>query len=83
MYVNTAARVMEEANKLPISETAKYDELKAKADKLLEKALPALETAEKLNPKDYNTLITLKQLYARKGDAEKIKAIDEKIKTLK
>ncbi|MEI6854349.1 MAG: tetratricopeptide repeat protein, partial [Bacteroidota bacterium] len=83
LYVNTAATVMEEANKLPINETAKYDELKAKADKLLEKALPALETAEKLNPKDYNTLITLKQLYARKGDAEKIKAIDEKIKTLK
>jgi tetratricopeptide (TPR) repeat protein len=83
LYVNTAATVMEEANKLPITETAKYDELKTKADKLLEKALPALETAEKLNPKDYNTLITLKQLYARKGDAEKIKAIDEKIKTLK
>jgi len=83
LYVNTAATVMDSANKLPISETAKYDALKTKADKLLEKALPALETAEKLNPNDKNTLITLKQLYARKGDAEKIKAIDEKIKNLK
>jgi tetratricopeptide (TPR) repeat protein len=83
LYVNTAATIMDSANKLPITETAKYDALKTKADKLLEKALPALETAEKLNPKDYNTLITLKQLYARKGEAEKIKAIDEKIKTLK
>ncbi len=83
LYVNKAASVMEEANKLPITETSKYDELKGKADKLLEKALPALETAEKLNPNDYNTLITLKQLYARKGDTEKIKTIDEKIKNLK
>lgn len=83
LYVNTAATVMEEANKLPITETAKYDELKARADLLLANALPELETAEKLNPNDFNTLSTLKQLYARKGDAEKIKVIDEKIKNLK
>lgn len=83
LYVNTAASVMEEANKLPINETAKYDALKSKADKYLEDALPALEKAEKLLPNDKNTLITLKQLYARKGDAEKIKVIDEKIKNLK
>jgi len=83
LYVNKAATIMEEANKLPITETAKYDALKGNADKLLEKALPSLETAEKLMPNDYNTLITLKQLYARKGDVEKIKVIDEKIKNLK
>ncbi|HNW89945.1 MAG TPA: tetratricopeptide repeat protein [Bacteroidales bacterium] len=82
LYVNTAANVMDEANKLPITETAKYDELKTRADNLLEKALPELETAEKLNPKDRNTLITLKQLYARKGNAEKIKEYDEKISKL-
>ena len=83
LYVNTAASIMDTANKLPITETAKYDALKAKADALLDKALPALETAEKLNPNDYNTLITLKQLYARKGELEKIKLIDEKISKLK
>jgi tetratricopeptide (TPR) repeat protein len=82
LYVNTGASVMEEANKLPITETQKYDELKLKADNLLDKALPELETAEKLNPKDRNTLITLKQLYARKGNMDKIKEYDEKIKNL-
>jgi len=82
LYVNTAASVMEEANKLPISETAKYDELKLKADNLLDKAIPELETAEKLNPKDRNTLITLKQLYARKSNADKIKEYEDKIKNL-
>jgi tetratricopeptide (TPR) repeat protein len=83
LYVNTAATLMDQANKLPITETQKYDELKGKADKMLEKALPALETAMKLNPNDFNTLVTLKQLYARKGDAAKIAEIDAKIKTLK
>ncbi|HOY32678.1 MAG TPA: tetratricopeptide repeat protein [Bacteroidales bacterium] len=82
LYVNTAASIMEEANKLPITETAKYDELKLKADNLLDKALPELEIAEKLNPKDRNTLITLKQLYARKSNNEKIKEYDDKIKNL-
>jgi len=82
LYVNTAANIMEDANKLPITETAKYDELKIKADKLLDKALPELEIAEKLNPKDRNTLITLKQLYARKSNNDKIKEYDEKIKNL-
>lgn len=83
LYVNTASVVMEEANKLPLDQTAKYDELKKRADGLLESALPILETAEKLNPNDFNTLITLKQLYARKGDLEKIKVIEEKINKLK
>jgi len=82
LYVNTAASIMEEANKLPITETAKYDELKNKADKLLDNALPELEVAEKLNPKDRNTLITLKQLYARKSNSDKIKEYDEKIRNL-
>lgn len=82
LYVNTAATIMEDANKLPITETQKYDVLKLKADNLLEKALPELENAEKLNQKDKNTLITLKQLYARKGNLEKVKEYDDKIKNL-
>lgn len=73
---------MEEANKLPITETQKYDELKLKADSLLDKAIPVLEKARSLNPKDKNTLYTLKQLYARKGNLDKIKEIEELLKSL-
>lgn len=83
LYVNTAASILEEANKLPLDATMEYEALKMKSDKLLDDALPVLETAEKLNPKDFNTLVTLKQLYARKGDVEKLKVIDEKINALK
>lgn len=83
LYVNTASKVMEEANKLPINETAKYNELKAKAEGLMDKALPCLEKAESLSPKDELTLLTLKQIYARKGNTDKIKEIEAKIAALK
>ncbi len=83
LYINTYLSVKKEADKLPITETQKYDELNAKATKLLDQALPILENAEKLNPKDYNTLVTLKQLYAIKNNTEKIKEIEEKMKNLK
>jgi len=82
LYVNSAASKMEEANKLPLGD-AKYDELKAVADKLLTDAIPVLETAERLQPTDKNTLLTLKQLYARKSDAENLKRVEEKLSKLK
>ncbi|MEI6123635.1 MAG: tetratricopeptide repeat protein [Bacteroidota bacterium] len=83
LYINTSLAIKKEADKLPITETQKYDELKAKADKLLDQALPILEQAEKLNPKDKNTLITLKQLYAIKNNVDKIKEIEQKLSNLK
>jgi hypothetical protein len=73
---------MEEANKLPIGDPI-YDQMKEKADKLLEKAIPTLEKAETINPNDVSTLISLKQLYTRTNNMEKLKVIDEKIKNLK
>jgi tetratricopeptide (TPR) repeat protein len=83
LYVNTAASTMEEANKLDIKETEKYNILKAKADELLNKAIPVLEKAESINPTDMNTLYSLKQLYTRVGNVDKMKTIDEKIKNMK
>jgi Flp pilus assembly protein TadD len=80
LYVNTAASIMEEANKLPVEDVAGYDKLKAQADELLNKAIPVLEKAETISPNDMNTLISLKQLYTRTNNLDKLKAIDEKIK---
>ncbi len=83
LYINTSLAVKKELDAVPISETAKYDQLKAKYDSLLLKALPTLEAAEKLNPKDYSTLFILKQLYALKSDMVKVKEVEEKIKNIK
>lgn len=83
LYVNTAASILEKANALPVDDTEGYNKLKAKADDLLNKAIPTLEKAEVLQPTDLNTLYTLKQLYTRTNNMEKLKVVDEKIKGLK
>jgi hypothetical protein len=79
LYVNKAASINDEANKLPLDATAHYDKLKKEADEYLEKALPYLEKATELQPGDVNTLISLKQIYARTNKTDKVKAVQEKI----
>lgn len=79
LYVNKAATINEEATKLPLEETVKFDKLKKEADIYLEKALPFLEKAIELQPADVNTLFTLKQIYARTNKPDKVKAVQEKI----
>ena len=79
LYVNKAAGINDEATKLPLEESAKFDKLKKEADTYLEKALPYLEKATALQPDDVNTLYTLKQIYARTNKPDKAKAIQEKI----
>jgi hypothetical protein len=79
LYVNKAASINDEANKLPLDATAHYYKLKKEADEYLEKALPYLEKATELQPGDVNTLISLKQIYARTNKTDKVKAVQEKI----
>jgi hypothetical protein len=45
-------------------------------------ALPYLEKAYELDPNDYNTLLSLKQLYAKTNQTDKYKVINEKLKAL-
>lgn len=79
LYVNKAASINDEATKLPLEETAKFDKLKSEADSYLEKALPYLEKATELMPDDINTLITLKQIYSRTNKPDKVKEVQAKI----
>lgn len=79
LYVNKAASINDEATKLPLEETVKFDKLKKDADDYLEKALPYLEKATELQPDDINTLFTLKQIYVRTNKPDKVKAVQEKI----
>ena len=79
LFVNKAASINDEANKLPLDATAQYEKLKKEADNYLEQALPYLEKATQLQPADLNTLMSLKQIYARTNKTEKMKEIQEKI----
>lgn len=51
-----------------------------KADEIFKKALPYLEKAHELKPKDKNTMISLKQLYAKTEQEEKYNKIVAELK---
>ncbi len=82
MYNNQAAEIMEVANELPLDAVKEYDEAKARADTLLEKALPYLEKSDELNPGNLATLQTLKQIYTILNQLEKLQEINDKIKEI-
>ena len=82
LYFNKGGEVINEANKLPISETAKYEKMLADGNSYLNLALPYLETCETLQPKDKNTLVSLKEIYTRLNMVQKLSAINEKLNNL-
>ena len=47
-----------------------------------DKALPYFEKAESLEPKDKNTLIALKEIYAKKSEFDKSNAYKAKLEAL-
>lgn len=59
--------------------TKKYEAKKAEMMAQFEKALPFFERAEKLNGRDVNTLIALREIWVRKGDFEKGEAYKAKL----
>ena len=75
LHYNKAAQVGKEVNKLSSDYTAegtkKYKEKVAEMGAIFDQALPYLEKAEKIDPSDKNTIIALKEIYARKGNFEK------------
>lgn len=63
-----------------ITDNAKYKAENDKATAEFNKAIPVLEKALEVNPKDKNTMYALKQVYARTQQADKLKAINERLK---
>jgi len=72
-----------EMNELPLSETARYDALKAEVASLMDKALPYFTKADGINNKDYNTIFALKEIYARKDDLTKSNEYKARLEALK
>ncbi len=82
VYYNQAADKTKEMNELDISDQKNYDRLKGESDGLFGKALPFFESALELRTEDLNTLIALKEIYARQGNNDKYTAVSDKIKAL-
>ncbi len=83
LYNNLAAELLTKANNLPNDAEALYKKLIAEAEVNLDAAMPYLEKATELDPNDESTLIALKQIYVRKKQTDKAKAINEKLNNLK
>lgn len=73
MKFNQAVKLNAQMQELGNSkeDQAKYEEMDAKLTRLFDEALPYFERAERIDPDDRNTLIALKEIYARKGDYDK------------
>jgi len=82
IYYNKGGEVINEANKLPINETAKYDKMLAEGNNYLNMALPYLEQCETIQPQDKATLVSLKEIYTRLNMADKLKLVNEKLSKL-
>lgn len=80
LYFNEGAEMYNKAN--DIKSDTEYEKAKQAADERLKQALPYLEKAKRLNTKDKNTLISLKQIYARLNENEKLSKIDALLKEL-
>lgn len=74
LYYNKAAVYTQELSKLADDYSKeglkKYDALKEKVNAEFDKALPYFQDAERVNPNDLNTLVALKEIYARKNNLE-------------
>jgi len=79
LYVNKFVYYDDKAKNLPLDAETEYKTLTAKADEYLKSAIPYLEKAAELQPSDLQTLNSLKQIYIRQKNTEKVKIINEKI----
>jgi len=69
LYFNEAGDIYKTLG--DIKDNKVYESESKRAEELLQKALPNLEKAHDLDPKDKNTLISLKELYFRNGNEAK------------
>jgi tetratricopeptide (TPR) repeat protein len=81
-FVNLGAKGKEAADKLPFGDP-NYDKAIKKADSIYMKAIPYLELAARINPKNADVLNTLYQLYRKVGNAEKSAEYKAKYDALK
>jgi tetratricopeptide (TPR) repeat protein len=82
IYYNKGGEVINEANKLPINETAKYDKMLAEGNNYLNLALPYLEQCQTIQPQDKATLVSLKEIYTRLNMTEKLKSVNDTLNNM-
>ncbi|NND08408.1 MAG: hypothetical protein HKN87_18670 [Saprospiraceae bacterium] len=83
LYYNKAALVTEEMNLLADDYskegTAKFNKKKEEVEELFQQALPHFKKVEMVDPNDRNSLIALKEIFARENNYEVSNAIKDRL----
>lgn len=82
MFVNMGVEKNDICDEIPPDKTADYKACKAKVMEIYKKALPHLEKAYEINPKDIYTLTNLRSLYANFKDVEKYEKVKKELEEL-
>lgn len=86
LYYNKAANmttsINEMSNDFSPAGTKKYNALKEEMDGYFKQALPIFLEAETLNGKDQNTIVALREIYARQNNFEKVDEYKAKLEAL-
>ena len=77
-YYNSAADKINEANKLDLNETKKFNALKASAKEYFANSVPYIEAANKAKPEDVDAANMLIKAYIQTGQYDKAKEIKAK-----
>lgn len=80
LYFNEGVRIFKIAEEIPGSEVAAYEKEKVRFEEMWKTAASYMEKALVIKPDDFETLVTLKQLYARLRMKEKLDVVDKKLK---
>lgn len=82
LWYNKAAAYSVELNALSSdytpAGTKKYEAKKAQMDEAFNKAMPFFIQAEQIQPNDLNTLVALKEIYARQEKYDKVEEYKQK-----
>ncbi len=79
LYYNNGVKQIEEANKVPANENARYEAELAKSDIWFAKSLPFMEKCQEIKPSDPYSLESLKNLYYRLKKLDKYEEVLKKL----
>lgn len=80
LYFNRAVKIYEDAAK--ISDNAEYDKVKLEGDKMLERSIPFMEKAHKIDSSSRDPLETLKTVYYRLNLNDKYQEVVNKLNSM-
>lgn len=83
MHYNAGVEVYNKVKDLPMSKEKEYNAGKAKYTASFNKSLPYLEKALELAPNDVNTLLSLKEVYAKLDNFSKSTEMKRRIESIK